>query len=98
MRENVTSQKRYVSRFEKGYVFAKDIPMREAILVGVHIMLLQRSMTSVLRIWPENDISKQRISCARNIAKAISLRLRESLATYLSRIRIYYDTYVVTSR
>ena len=75
--------KKYVSRFEKEYVLAKDIPMREAILVGVHIMLLQKSMTSVLRIWPENDISKQRISCARNIAKAMSLRSRESLATFI---------------
>jgi len=91
-------RKKYVSRFEKEYVLAKDISMREAILVGVHIMLLQKSMTSVLRIWPENDISKQRISCVRNIAKAMSLHSREFLATFIfvSNINILH-TYIVTS-
>jgi hypothetical protein len=60
------------------HAFARRINDKEAILVGV-LILLQGSVTSVLHIWPENDISRE---------KDFVRRRRESVLAraYLSRI------------
>lgn len=50
----------------------------EAILVGV-LMFLQRSVTSVLHIWPENDISKEKDFARRDaMRRPVSSLARES--------------------
>lgn len=56
-REETNSRKSRLSIHMKGGTYSRETYQREAIPVGV-LMLLQGSVTSVLLIWPEKDVSK----------------------------------------
>lgn len=82
----------YVGQFEKGYAFAKDI-WEGSDSSGRPYALTEKSVTSGLLIWPENDISKAKDFAPRHCESNVSSLARISFrALFLSRVWFKYIT------